>query len=412
KKWIFHTCGAAGPEGPTPTQCSSSYRNSNVNVTVGTRGPFKGIQMWRVPETGTYRITVYGAAGGRSVLAMSRSHGVYIMGDFLLEKGELLYILVGQQGEDACPNANGVLNKICIEQSGPFLNKTQVKGGGGGGGGATVVFKVEQHVYIPLIIAAGGGGRGYSSQSDSQLELMDYDPGQPGRNGKSNAAGGGGGWNDSAPVSQGGRPLVLGGQGGQPCHKFWQTRGGFGGGGGGCMSGAGGGGYRGGNTSVDNPKHDGEDGSSFISPEGESYLFPLKGMEGHGEVIISPVLNCSHCESDDCHETADDGTVCYCEDELILAADGVTCINATVVDPLLPQPSLSHLALGLSVGTSALIAALLLAVSGVMITQIGLLEEERKDIMCTSMQHEDPPGTSEEERKDIMCTSMQHEDPP
>ncbi|XP_045919324.1 ALK tyrosine kinase receptor-like [Micropterus dolomieu] len=104
KKWVFHTCGAAGPEGPTPTQCLNSYRNSNVNVTVGTRGPFKGFQMWRVQETGTYRITAYGAAGGRSVLAMSRSHGVYITGDFLLRKGELLYILVGQQGEDACPN--------------------------------------------------------------------------------------------------------------------------------------------------------------------------------------------------------------------------------------------------------------------------------------------------------------------
>lgn len=57
--------------------------------------------------------------------------------------------------------------------------------------------------------------------------------------------GGGGGWNDSVPASQGGRPLVLGGQGGQACQKFWQTRGGFGGGGGGCMSGGGGGGYRG-----------------------------------------------------------------------------------------------------------------------------------------------------------------------
>ncbi|TKS86277.1 ALK tyrosine kinase receptor [Collichthys lucidus] len=315
KKWFFHTCGAVGPEGPTPTQCLNSYRNSNVNVTVGTRGPFKGIQMWRVQETGTYRITAYGAAGGRSVLAMSRSYGVYITGDFLLRKGELLYILVGQQGEDACPNSNGMLNKICLEQSGPMVNKTQVKGGGGGGGGATYVFKVDKGVYTPLLIAAGGGGRGYSSQSDTQLEQMDYDLSQPGRNGKSRAAGGGGGWNDSAPVSQGGRPLVLGGQGGQACQKFWQTHGGFGGGGGGCLSGGGGGGYRGGNTSIDNnPKHDGDDGTSFLGPEGELFLYPLK------ETIQQP-----------------------------------------------PQPSLSHLALGLSVGTSALIAALLLAVSGVMI---------------------------------------------
>ncbi|XP_034381036.1 ALK tyrosine kinase receptor [Cyclopterus lumpus] len=367
QKWIFHTCGANGPEGPTPIKCLNSYKNSNVNVTVGTRGPFKGIQMWRVPETGTYRITAYGAAGGRSVLAMSRSHGVYITGDFLLRKGELLYVLVGQQGEDACPNSNGKLNKICLEQSGPMVNKTQVKGGGGGGGGATYVFKVDKEVYAPLIIAAGGGGRGYSSLSETQLEQMDYDPSQPGRSGKSNAAGGGGGWNDRAPVSQGGRPLVLGGQGGQACQKFWQTHGGFGGGGGGCISGGAGGGYRGGNTSADNnPKHDGDDGTSFLGPEALPFLYPLKAMEGDGEVIISPVQNCSHCESDECHETKA-GIVCYCDEDLILAPDGESCINDTEVHLLTPQPSLSHLALGLSVGTSALIAALLLAVSGVMI---------------------------------------------
>lgn len=44
-------------------------------------------------------------------------------------------------------------------------------------------------MYIPLIIAAGGGGRGYSSQSETQLEQMDYDLSQPGRNGKSHTAG-------------------------------------------------------------------------------------------------------------------------------------------------------------------------------------------------------------------------------
>lgn len=49
-------------------------------------------------------------------MAMSRSHGIYIAGDFLLRKGELLYILVGQKGEDACPNVSSiqiiVLHKI------------------------------------------------------------------------------------------------------------------------------------------------------------------------------------------------------------------------------------------------------------------------------------------------------------
>lgn len=48
---------------------------------------------------------------------------------------------------------------------------------------------MDKGTYIPLIIAAGGGGRGYSSQSQTQLEQMDYDPSQLGRNGKSHAAG-------------------------------------------------------------------------------------------------------------------------------------------------------------------------------------------------------------------------------
>lgn len=53
-----------------------------------------------------FRITAYGAAGGRSVQAVHKSHGVYMTGDFLLQKDELLYILVGQEGEDACPNVS------------------------------------------------------------------------------------------------------------------------------------------------------------------------------------------------------------------------------------------------------------------------------------------------------------------
>lgn len=53
-----------------------------------------------------FRITAYGAAGGRSVQAVHKSHGVYMTGDFQLQKDELLYILVGQEGEDACPNVS------------------------------------------------------------------------------------------------------------------------------------------------------------------------------------------------------------------------------------------------------------------------------------------------------------------
>ncbi|KAJ8289591.1 hypothetical protein GJAV_G00003070 [Gymnothorax javanicus] len=357
-RWMFHTCGATGPEGPNRIQCANSYRNSNVNVTVLTEGPLRGVQVWRVPETRTYRITGCGAAGGRSVLANTRSHGVYMMADFLLQKDELLYILVGQQGGDACPNPDRALNKICTDQ---IYNKTLARpGGGGGGGGATYVFKMERGTPVPLLIAAGGGGRGYkSNQSEGHVEVLDRDPRVPGRNGRSGAAGGGGGWNDTLPVARGGRPLLLGGQGGQACQYGWPTKGGFGGGGGACSSG--------GSTPAENdPRKDGKDGSSFISPDGVTFIEPLKGMESHGEVIIAPAQNCSHCESGECHGTGEE-TVCTCYDDLVLDEDGVSCINHTERSTLPPHLPLSKLALGLSVGTSALIAALLLAVSGVMI---------------------------------------------
>lgn len=65
-----------------------------------------GIFLFLCSSVVNLRITAYGAAGGRSVLTMSRSHGVCITGDFWLSKGEVLYILVGQQGEDACPSVS------------------------------------------------------------------------------------------------------------------------------------------------------------------------------------------------------------------------------------------------------------------------------------------------------------------
>lgn len=58
------------------------------------------------------RITAYGAAGGKGAKNHNkRNHGVFISGVFTLEKGDLLYILVGQQGEDACPGVSYRTNK-------------------------------------------------------------------------------------------------------------------------------------------------------------------------------------------------------------------------------------------------------------------------------------------------------------
>lgn len=49
-----------------------------------------------------FSISSYGAAGGKGKNTNMRSHGVSLVGIFKLQKNDTLYILVGQQGEDAC----------------------------------------------------------------------------------------------------------------------------------------------------------------------------------------------------------------------------------------------------------------------------------------------------------------------
>ncbi|XP_035885846.1 ALK tyrosine kinase receptor [Phyllostomus discolor] len=280
--WLFTTCGASGPHGPTQAQCNNAYRNTNLSVVVGSEGPLKGIQTWKVPATDTYSISSYGAAGGKGGRnSMTRSHGVSVLGIFNLEKGDTLYILVGQQGEDACPSTNQIIQKVCIGENNVIEEEIRVNrsvhewaGGGGGGGGATYVFQVralgalewkpssvcqplnvclsgqmKDGVPVPLIIAAGGGGRAYGAKTDTfHPERLENNSSVLGLNGYSGAAGGGGGWNDNTSLLWSGKSLLEGATGGHSCPQAmkkwgWETRGGFGGGGGGCSSGGGGGGY-------------------------------------------------------------------------------------------------------------------------------------------------------------------------
>lgn len=65
-----------------------------------------------------------------------------------------------------------------------------------------------------------------------------------------------------------------------------------------------------------------------VHPSARVRVCVCAGMEGDGEVIIGPVLNCSHCKSGECYDVKD-SVVCDCDDDLILAPDGVSCINVT-----------------------------------------------------------------------------------
>ncbi|XP_078134251.1 tyrosine-protein kinase receptor [Sander vitreus] len=372
--WWFNSCGASGPRGPTQAQCDSTYRNKNVSVTVGREDPLKGVQMWRVPATNRYLISAYGAAGGKGAKNHNkRNHGVFISAIFPLEKGDLLYILVGHQGEDACPGRNPHTQRICLGESSVIEDNLRGEagaewaGGGGGGGGATYVFKMEGGELVPLLIAAGGGGNAYLEDPESSLDqipLEQYENSTiaASTNGQTGAAGGGGGWNESPSLHvRAGKSLVEGGEGGSSCplalsKLSWSTFGGFGGGGGACTAGGGGGGYRGGDAApTDEITADGHNGISFIHPMGEIFLQPLAAMESHGECEIKVQLNCSHCQTQSCKRDEDTPLIlCLCDDDEVLASDNVTCVGTIALQgPALHSQMSTSLILAVVVSTIA-----------------------------------------------------------
>ena len=86
-----------------------------------------------MPYTGEYKIEAVGAAGGygKNSDSQYRGRGARMIGTFNLSKGELIQILIGQEGGN---------------------NSAKMRSGGGGG---TFVVRVNN---TPLIIAGGGGG--------------------------------------------------------------------------------------------------------------------------------------------------------------------------------------------------------------------------------------------------------------
>ena len=74
------------------------------NTSVGNEG---GIQEFKVPSSGPYKITAYGAQGGTGSRTGIGGLGAKITGEFDFEKGEKLFILVGHRGENDGINPSG-----------------------------------------------------------------------------------------------------------------------------------------------------------------------------------------------------------------------------------------------------------------------------------------------------------------
>ena len=134
--WNFTNALATGRSGPTQTQINSAYSSTNLAGAVTINTNTQGIQDWTVPTTGTYRVEVWGARGGRpnGVDDSFRGLGAKMVGDLIFNARDQLRIVVGQEGN--------------------ISNNNSSNGGGAGGGGS---FLWKSSDAQPLIVAGGGG---------------------------------------------------------------------------------------------------------------------------------------------------------------------------------------------------------------------------------------------------------------
>ena len=119
--YTFTNASATGSVGPTAPQITAAYLATNLNGSVTV---VSGIQQFTVPVTGPYRIAAYGAQGGGA----QGGKGAMIQGDITLTAGQVLKILVGQQGLTTFPVTSGGGGAFVAVGS----NTALVVAGGGG----------------------------------------------------------------------------------------------------------------------------------------------------------------------------------------------------------------------------------------------------------------------------------------
>jgi len=255
----FTPGGSSGSSGPSLSEARNGLSGTGTNNWKNNTEFFdtsNGIQLWTVPQDGTYRIEAYGASGGAGDRSPGR--GARMRGDFTLTAGDKIKILIGQEGRTTGEGANG-------------------------GGGTFVATFAD----TPLIVAgAGGGGAGNNPFDDGKDAITSETNSNTGSSGQGGAAdsgnsnergdGGGGFFGNGGSVN--GNPgisFVNGGEGNSGTS--------FGGGGGQGSDGAGGGGgYSGGDG---NDRGGGFGGGSFNSGSNQSNSSGVRS--GDGQVTIT-----------------------------------------------------------------------------------------------------------------------------
>ena len=253
----FTNCGQTGQTGPSQSQCNAEYSGTTLSNVVTITS---GFQYWEVPSDGTYTIESYGAQGGTNGSSIG-GYGAIMIGDFSLTQGDVLTLVVGQQGGSI---------------------------GSGAGGGATFVVMGSNQLII-----SGGGGGGHSGNSTTPIGGQTTESGlaNPSTGNGYSGAGGGGWFGDGANgdhSTTGGKGWSNGLIGGSPTSQSsWSSSyGGFGGGGGACWGPGSGGGYNGGpqTPSYGNGTPGGAGGGSYNG--GSNQNNTAAANTGHGYVII------------------------------------------------------------------------------------------------------------------------------
>ena len=153
----FTSLGASGKSGPTSLGSQYKGQDHDGQVTLSS-----GIQRWTVPYTGQYRVEAIGAVGGydnHQNSAQYRGRGARMVGTFNLSQGQIIQILVGQEG--------GIRHN----------DLSSGGGGGGGGGGGTFVARKDN---TSLIVAGGGGGLRAVTSKHEECDASKNKSGNPG----------------------------------------------------------------------------------------------------------------------------------------------------------------------------------------------------------------------------------------
>ena len=233
------------------------------------------VQTYKVPTTGLYDITAFGAQGGNG--RSTGGLGAEVSGAVRLTQGTMLDVVVGGQGLSSGSRAAGGGGGSFVFVPGAVL-PLAVSGGGGGGGDVLGGFAGLSGTAGGTGGGGGGGAGGTNGSGGDAGASFDGEVG----------GAGGGGWKSggsgtSYSTGGSGPPGFAGGGGAY-------SGGGFGGGGGsGFDGGGGGGGYSGGGGGQNHYGYGGGGGGSYLVASAIDRVLTAGVNSGNGSVTISAV---------------------------------------------------------------------------------------------------------------------------